>query len=146
MKLSNPLFLATTIALVACNPGTSNHEHNNQGTDSTDNIQALYDQVMDIHDEVMPKDGDIFLLKKKLQDEIAATPDMVIEKRKNLERRIANLDSVRQLMMKWMHEFNPLPDTVDQETRRAYLELEMERIRKVKAAILEAIQQENTNK
>ena len=87
-----------------------------------------------------------FLLKKKLQDEIAATPDMVIEKRKNLERRIANLDSVRQLMMKWMHEFNPLPDTVDQETRRAYLELEMERIRKVKAAILEAIQQENTNK
>lgn len=146
MKLTNILLLAITAGFVACNPGTSNHEHNNQGTDSTDNIQALYDQVMDIHDEVMPKDGDIFLLKKKLQDEIAATPDMVIEKRKNLERRIANLDSVRQLMMKWMHEFNPLPDTVDQETRRAYLELEMERIRKVKAAILEIIQQENTNK
>ena len=143
MKLTNILF--TTIAAVfgACgNPGSSDDHHNNQETDSTSNIQVLYDQVMDIHDEVMPKTEDIYELKKKLQDEIVASPNMVIEKRKNLEKRIARLDSVSQLMMKWMHEFEPLPDSVDLETARGYLELEMEKIRKVKAAMLEIIQQE----
>lgn len=143
MKLTKLLLVTAAGVFSACgNPSTSDHKHDGQGTDSSDKNQALYDQLMDIHDEAMPKINDIYLLKKKLQDQIAATPDMVIERRKNLEKRIASLDSVTQLMMGWMHEFEPLPDSADQEKAREYLELEMEKIRVVKAAMLEIIQQE----
>ena len=97
---------------------------------------------MDIHDEVMPRMEDIYSLKKKLQDEIAASPDMAAEERVNLENRIANLDSVSNMMMDWMHRFSPLPDTVSQEAAREYLESEMDKIRKVREAMLEIIEAE----
>jgi regulator of replication initiation timing len=101
--------------------------------------QALYDQVMDVHDEVMPKMDEIMKLKRSLQDQIANSPDLVLERKEQLERVIANLDSANNAMMNWMHEFNPLPDSVDQEKAREYLESEMERIRKVKTTMLESI-------
>ena len=118
------------------------HEHEGPEGDSTNANRALYDQVMDIHDEVMPKVGDIYELKKKLLEKIASTPNMVAEEKSKLEKRIADLDSVGEMMMGWMHSFQPLPDTVDQERAREYLESEMEKIRKVKEAMLEIIEKE----
>ena len=118
------------------------HEHEGPDGDSTNANRALYDQVMDIHDEVMPKVGDIYELKKKLLEKIASTPNMVAEEKSKLEKRIADLDSVGEMMMGWMHSFQPLPDTVDQERAREYLESEMEKIRKVKEAMLEIIEKE----
>lgn len=146
MSLTKIVLLALAGALVSCgSPSTSDHAHDSHGSDTSSAIVALYDQVMDIHDEVMPKISDLYKLKKKLQDEIAASPQMVVEKKKELERRIIRLDSVSQLMMDWMHEFEPLPDSVDQELARDYLELQMEKIMKVKTAMLEIIQQETIN-
>ena len=101
--------------------------------------QVLYDQVMDVHDEVMPRMDEIMKLKRSLQEQIANTPDMVVERKRQLERMISNLDSASNAMMDWMHKFNPLPDTTDQEKARAYLESEMERIRNVKTLMLESI-------
>jgi hypothetical protein len=43
-------------------------------------------------------------------------------------------------MMTWMHEFNPLPDSLGEEKARAYLEGEIERVKKVRANILEALE------
>jgi hypothetical protein len=40
-----------------------------------------------------------------------------------------------------MHEFKPLPDSLGEEKARAYLEGEMERVKKVKANILEALEE-----
>jgi len=140
MRILTFLFVAVMAAGCGGNSSTG-HVHESEG-DSTDSNRALYDQVMGIHDEVMPKIGDIYELKRKLQEEITASPNMVLEKRKNLERRIANLDSVGQLMTDWMHEFNPMPDSTDQEAAREYLEQEMEKIRNVKSAMLDIIQQE----
>jgi hypothetical protein len=64
---------------------------------------------------------------------------MVVEKKAQLEKMISNLDSASTAMMNWMHEFNPLPDSTDQEKAREYLESEMERIRKVKSLVTETI-------
>jgi len=117
-------------------------------TESDNPNQVLYDQVMDVHDEVMPRMDDIMKLKRLLQEQIANTPDMVVERKQQLEKIISNLDSASSAMMNWMHEFNPLPDTVDQELAREYLEEEMEKIRKVKTLMLESIdkaKQESNN-
>lgn len=94
---------------------------------------------METHDEVMPRMGEIEQLKREIRNEIAQTPDMVAERKAKLEQIISNLDSASFAMMDWMHKFNPLPDSARQEDAKAYLETEMERIKKVKEKMLESI-------
>lgn len=140
MKNLTSLFIVGLLVLAACGKG-GEHQHSNSDSSTDDSPnQALYDQVMDVHDEVMPKMDDIMKLKRELQDKIANSPDMVVERKEQLEKVIANLDSASNAMMTWMHEFNPLPDSIDQEKAREYLESEMERIRKVKTLTLESIE------
>lgn len=141
MKISFLSFLVTLL-LFSCGRPSGENQTGTSGTDSTDTNRILYDQVMDIHDEVMPQMEDIYALKKKLQDQIAASPKMVDEERKKLEQRIANLDSVGNMMMDWMHQFSPLPDSAGQEALREYLEGEMEKIKKVREAMLGIIETE----
>ena len=102
--------------------------------------QALYDEVMKIHDEVMPKMNDLYKMKEELKNQIANTPGMVEEKKKEIEATIAKLDSASESMMVWMRNFNPLPDSLGEEQAREYLENEMEKVKKVKEDILEALE------
>lgn len=129
------LFAATVFMLVGCGKTSDkagHHDHGDSDSVAQNANRALYDQVQDIHDEVMPKMEDLYNLKKELQEEIARTPGMVTKRKKELEDMISNLDSASKAMMDWMHHFNPLPDSVDQEKAREYLETEMEGIKKVR--------------
>jgi len=140
MKNITRLLIVCLFTLAACGKG-GEHQYSDSDSDTDDGPnQALYDQVMEVHDEVMPKMDDIMKLKRELQEKIANSPDMVVERKEQLEKVIANLDSASNAMMSWMHEFNPLPDSVDQEKAREYLESEMEQIRKVKTLTLESIE------
>lgn len=132
----------TSLIILSCGSPSQDQGHDANVSDSTSPNQALYDQVMDIHDEVMPKMEDIYTLKKRLQEQIAATPNLVAADKQALEKRIAHLDSASNLMMDWMHNFSPLPDSTDQEVAREYLESQMEKIRKVRESMLEAIASE----
>jgi hypothetical protein len=139
MKPSYIIFILVA-ALSACTQ-SSKHEHHTNDTASTDSPNAaLYDQVMDIHDEIMPRVEDIYQLKKQLQDKIASTTDLASDKKQELEQIIAQLDSADSSMMDWMHTFNPMPDSADQEKARAYLESEIEKIKKVKELMNESIE------
>src|SRR6186997_2874672 len=91
------------------------------GQKSHDN-QALYDEVMKVHDEVMPKMDDIYKLKQELKKQISDKPDLVDEKRRTIEATILKLDSASEAMMVWMRNFNPLPDSLGEEKAREYLE------------------------
>jgi hypothetical protein len=82
----------------------------------------------------------LWKLKKDLQEQIANTPDMVVERKQQLEAIISNLDSANNVMMDWMHKFSPLPDSADQEKAREYLETEIERVKKVKELMIESIE------
>jgi len=142
MKLQHLAF-ALILIMMSCGKPEKHKGHEEENDNTTDSPnEALYHQVMDIHDEVMPKMDDLYKLKRDLQEKIESTPDLVAEEKKKLEDRIAHLDSASQLMMEWMHQFNPLPDSTDQEEAREYLESEMEKIKKVKDAMLEAIEKE----
>ena len=145
MKLSSIAFLLM-LMLAACSGNKGEHHgHESENDTVTDNPnQALYNEVMDIHDEVMPKMEDIYELKRDLQDKLDSASNMAAEEKLKLEQRIAHLDSVGNLMMDWMHKFDPLPDSSDQEEAREYLESEMEKIKKVKDAMLEAIEKEKS--
>jgi regulator of replication initiation timing len=105
----------------------------------TQGNQALYDEVMKVHDEVMPKMDDIYKLKQELKKQIADSSALPMEKKKTIEATILRLDSASENMMVWMRNFNPLPDSLGEEKARAYLEEQQEKIEKVKEDMLEAI-------
>src|SRR5256885_2203509 len=100
MNLLIKTSLFSLLVLAAC--GKSSHEHHEQDEATENNPnQALYDQVMDIHNEVMPKSDEIYQLKKQLQDKITTTPNLVADKKKQLDQLIAELDSADHSMMDW---------------------------------------------
>ncbi len=119
MKTRFGLLVLLVFIIVACTKSKETTSEANEDSDSPN--QVLYDQVMDVHDEVMPK------------------MDEIMKRKEQLEKIISNLDSASNAMMDWMHKFNPLPDTADQEKARAYLESEMERVKNVKTLMLESI-------
>ena len=129
--MKNLLLATSFLVLVACG-GTSEHANHDMDMEGDSPNQALYNQVIDIHDEVMPKMEDLYKFKKACQEKIANTPTMPAEQKKDLENTIVELDSANNAMMDWMHNFNPKPDSTDQEAAREYLETEMERIKKVR--------------
>jgi hypothetical protein len=89
----------------------------------------------------MPKMNNIYSLKEKLKKEIADNPEMVEQKRGDIEAAIRRLDSASEEMMVWMRNFNPLPDSLGEEKARKYLEEEREKVNKVKNDMLQAIDQ-----
>lgn len=124
----------------ACGSKSSDHSAHDTSITSDNVNQVLYNQVMDIHDEVMPRTEDLYNITKKLKADLKeAKTD---NEKQQLQTRIDYLDSVNMMMMDWMHEFKTLPDTTNEETARAYYETNLEKIKKVKEAILLALENE----
>lgn len=101
--------------------------------------KSLYDQVMDIHDEVMPKMNDIYKMRKTLRDSIAKTPDLKEEDKLKMEQTILLLDSAGTSMMVWMREFNP-PDQKDKEAFQKYMESELIKVKKMREDVRKALE------
>jgi hypothetical protein len=140
MKILTKYLFIALILLTGCGK-SSQREHHDQEEESPINNpnQALYDQVMDIHNDVMPKSDEIYQLKKELQEKAGVT-NLAADKKKQLDQIITELDSADHLMMDWMHKFKPLPDSANQELAREYLENEMERIKTVRELINGSLQ------
>ncbi len=142
--LTNSLLVIVCVLACSCGQKSQDHSaHNHGDTTESEGNQALYDEVMKVHDEVMPKMNDIYKLKEELKNKISSTPEMVAEKKKEIEETISKLDSASEGMMIWMRNFNPLPDSLGEEQAREYLENEMEKVKKVKDDILEALENSN---
>ncbi len=142
------LFLMSLVIAAGCGQNTSSHSHEGTSQSMEENPnQELYDRVMAIHDEVMPKMDDLYTMKTVLSEKLKETANLPEDKRKALEELILQLDEAGKGMMDWMHQFKP-DDIVDAEQARAYLEDEMEKVRKVKNDILAVLEKagEETNK
>lgn len=100
--------------------------------------KSMYDQVMDIHDEVMPKMGDLHKAKKQLQDSLANTTTLTDEQKKEMEGTILMLDSASDSMMDWMHDFNP-PEASNKEAFNKYMESELVKVKKMKEDVMRAL-------
>lgn len=99
--------------------------------------QLLYNEVMEVHDAVMPGMDEIYRLKQSLRSRLDVAS---ADEKLRIEQVVQKLDSADDGMMDWMHKFQPLPDSLGEEKARAYLENEMTRIKKVKADMERAIE------
>ena len=131
------LFYFLTLSIIVINTSCgSKTEHTHQEASTND---ALYDEVMKIHDEVMPKMNDLYKMKEALKKQLSETPDLSDDKRKELETEIAKLEEASKSMMVWMREFNPPADSLGEEVVRQYLEGQLEAVKKVKESIQQVL-------
>lgn len=151
MNIVLKLFIFGSLSMVAGCQQKSGDEHDHLGHDHQTSegvdseTQALYDEVMQIHDEVMPKMDDLYKAKIALKTRLTNTPNMPGSKKKEINNKIAELDSAGESMMVWMRQFDPLPDSLGEEKARAYLESEKKKVTKVKEDILQALEDNTSN-
>ena len=134
MKKSFDQFIQIILVLFLVGCGSKGSD--NSGQVDKDN-QVLYNEIMDIHDEVMPKTEQLYNISKQLKGNLKeATMDA---ERELLQNQIDYFDSVNMMMMDWMHEFKTLPDTTSEQTARQYYESHLQKIKLVREAILTAL-------
>jgi hypothetical protein len=128
-----------------CKEKSHEHPHNHDATAKdvveTGSNQALYNEVMEIHNEVMPKMDDIHKVKQELKEKITKTSNLSEAEKLKIEAMITKLDSAGESMMVWMREFRPLPDSLGEEKAREYLENEMIKVKTVRENILESLRE-----
>ncbi len=125
-----------TFAFYACGPNEKSVQ------------KARYDEVMAIHDEVMPKTGTIRKLKGELRakaESLSNFDSLSIEAQKILGA-IKELEAANESMMVWMRAFSePAEETQHDEVLKFYAE-ELEKVREVREKILTSIEKAETMK
>lgn len=100
---------------------------------------SLEDEVIAIHDEVMPKMGDMHMARKNLREILKKAEDEAAKT--EILTMISDLESADEGMMTWMHEWK-VPENEPEKTE--YLEKEKVKITKVKVDMLTSL--ENAHK
>lgn len=105
--------------------------------------QKLWDEMMAIHDEVMPAMGDIFKYSKGLKTYLDSTEvDAALEA--EIEAILEQLDKADEGMMDWMAELKQpgeLKKTLSEKEVLDYLKKESEKIKVVKTQMEESIEE-----
>jgi len=99
------------------------------------NIEELKQSVIDVHDEIMPKMGELMSLKKEVADKIAQLEEGSSVENEELIRQLRtteeNLERSHDEMMQWMRQFKPDMDDMVQEEVVKYLENQKSKIKQV---------------
>lgn len=148
-KIINCLILTLMIVFASCNQKqegkeVQDYENNEEASDVTDisENELLKNEVQKIHDEVMPKLQDIYNKKQALKKKLDEDLQLSAEQKEAINKKIARLDSAEDGMMDWMHKWQPeVADSDDQQKGREYLEDEMEKVKKVRDNILNALKE-----
>ncbi len=116
------VLFVVVLLLVQCKDKTLQHPE----------LDGLIDEVMAIHDDVMPKTATIHRLKKKLKKNTSEKDQA------SITSVIEQLDLADEGMMQWMENWEkPKGKTFDEA--KAYLLAEKDKIVKVKKDILSSI-------
>ena len=139
MKVTQQLMKSLPVLALLCLSIVNGCQRKSQDDVASSPNQALYNEVMSIHDEVMPKMNDIYKARTALRRKLEAT-ELTDASRREINAKIAQLDSADEGMMVWMRKFDPIPDSLGEEKARQYLEEELVKVKKVKENILEALE------
>lgn len=127
MKKLLIISLFCTSVFSACNTGVSNNAQQPE-------INDLKERVIAIHDTAMMQMNVLGKLGTQLQERAKGSADSVIYAAAYVETADA-----RQAMMNWMHEFDiPKRSETSEDSVRAYLLKEENKIRKVKNGMFKA--------
>ena len=124
------LILLTILALfAAC--GTGKKEQ----TNGEISIDSLKSEVLAIHDEVMPKMGELRKTRKELLLQVDSLMESDADKAAILTTIANEIGAANESMMQWMRAYEPEFEGTDEEIRQ-YLEDQKVAIQKVKDDML----------
>lgn len=92
-------------------------------------LENMHNEVMQVHDDVMPQMSTTRKLKKELRKSLKEIKDG--QKQKEITMTITALEAADESMMVWMEKFKK-PDYTQVEIAKAYYNSEMDRINHVK--------------
>ena len=134
------LAIAAVIAIGGCggNSADSAPSAANPSEAKSESWREIEREVMEIHDEVMPKMGELNNLRKSLLH-ADSTLNLDANAHSELSKAVADLEIADSLMWAWMYEYKRPSDTVESVIVE-YLESEKVRVTEVKDAILQSMQ------
>ncbi len=115
-KVAFLTILCSLIFMSACKDGYSKK------------VQHSYDEVMKVHDEVMPEMGTIHKLKKAFKKKLKE--DLSKDEKAKFEKHVEDLEFADDSMMDWMHQFK-MPKNVGDDKLLEYLADQKTKITKV---------------
>lgn len=106
----------------------------------------LRNEVIEIHDEIMPEMQTTYNLRKRLTEKLDSIQhvdsEQEIEPVKNeIEVAIQKLNEANQNMMQWMRNFNPDFQGEQEDEKMAYYQIEKDKIVEVQDQFSKAILQ-----
>lgn len=136
MKINFNLILICFLAIAMFQCKSNDPQHIEQ--------EKVHDELMVVHDEVMPKMGQIHKLRKKLVKAIKNNAELAPETKTKIEQTVKFLENADDGMMDWMSGYkrpSKLRGDKSHEEILAYLESERPKVGKVKSDILNSISQ-----
>lgn len=110
----------------------------------TNEFQAYEDEIMKIHDDVMPKVSDINRLSAQLEAiKTKAGPSDKPSTIEGLDETLQSLREAEKGMMDWMKYYSDTKSRLTPEVEKIFYERELEKITNVKMAMLNSIEKAN---
>lgn len=141
--LSSILF--ASLLLWSCKPSTDGGNTSTEGT--ANDLKVLEDQVMAVHDEVMPKMADITKLIAELRAvkaTIKENPEGKLVSPDGLEELMGSLKLAEQGMWDWMKAYSDAKPTIKEDQLKSFYQSQLETITKVKQDMLGSIEKAQT--
>ena len=124
MKLTISFSVILIILLSAC------------GGNKPEQLKVLKDEVMEVHDEVMPKMGDLRKASKSLMMKAETTDSSASAELKEIAGEI---EAANEFMMEWMRQYEPNLEGTEEELLKYYSE-QRAGIQEVKKRMLNALE------
>ncbi len=126
--------------LTFSNCSTPTEKKSTQVTETKKEQNNLFREVMEIHDEVMPKTSDINRAKRKIKAYLEANPDLDQATRDTLRQVITELTKAEDAMMDWMQGIRNPADSVPHQKAMDYLNNEKKEIETVRDLMLKSLE------
>jgi len=111
MKILNHLFLSLLVlSMIACG-GNDGQVVEEGDTTAEQAEEQLYEEVMTLHDEVMPKMGELMRLKSQLEE-----AEVSEEMQAKVDQAAQSLENAHEGMMEWMSGLKQLDGMGDDMT------------------------------
>lgn len=123
--------LLAFLTIISCTPADQSAQTETKATESKSPIELAWDEVMVVHDEVMPKMSELSRLKKQLRQDSVKHAEL-----------IATITQAEDGMWDWMNQLTPLKTikTMSEAEAKSALDQEMASITEVKRLMLESIE------
>lgn len=133
--------LFASLLLLSCKPSTGADNTSNEG--AANDLKALEDQVMAVHDEVMPKMAEITRLTgdlRAIKAKVSENPDGKMVSPDGLEELMGSLKLAEQGMWDWMKAYSDTKPTIKEDQLKTFYEGQLLTINKIKQDMLGSIE------